>query len=58
MKKTITRAAATANKKKGLIIVNTGDGKGKTTAALGVALRACGYGMRVVMLQLCQGQWK
>jgi cob(I)alamin adenosyltransferase len=58
MKKTITRAAATANKKKGLIIVNTGDGKGKTTAALGVALRACGYGMRVIMLQFFKGKWK
>jgi len=33
---------ATAKKKKGLIIVNIGDGKGNTTAALGVALRACG----------------
>jgi cob(I)alamin adenosyltransferase len=58
MKTTITRAAATATKKKGLIIVNTGDGKGKTTAALGVALRACGYGMRVIMLQFFKGKWK
>ena len=52
------RAAAKANKKKGLIVVNTGDGKGKTTAALGVALRACGYGMRVIMLQFFKGKWK
>ena len=58
MKTTVTRAAATATKKKGLIIVNTGDGKGKTTAALGVALRACGYGMRVIMLQFFKGKWK
>jgi len=35
----------------GLLIVNTGDGKGKTTAALGVMLRAAGRGMRVGMLQ-------
>jgi len=34
MKQTITRAGATANRKKGLIIVNTGDGKGKTTVIL------------------------
>jgi cob(I)alamin adenosyltransferase len=55
---TVTRAGATGRKKKGLIIVNTGNGKGKTTAALGVALRACGYGMRVIMLQFFKGKWK
>jgi cob(I)alamin adenosyltransferase len=58
MKATITRAGAAKAKKKGLIIVHTGDGKGKTTAALGVALRACGYGMRVIMLQFFKGKWK
>lgn len=36
---------------KGLIIINTGKGKGKTTAALGLLLRAWGYDMKVVMLQ-------
>jgi len=36
---------------KGLVIVNTGDGRGKTTAALGLLLRAWGHNMRVVMLQ-------
>jgi len=36
---------------KGLIVVNTGDGKGKTTAALGMMLRAWGHGMKVVVLQ-------
>ena len=35
----------------GLVIVNTGQGKGKTTAALGMLLRAWGWGMKVVMLQ-------
>ena len=58
MKVSIERAGATARKKKGLIIVYTGNGKGKTTAALGVALRASGYGMKVIMLQFFKGKWK
>jgi cob(I)alamin adenosyltransferase len=36
---------------RGLVIVNTGDGKGKTTAALGVMFRAWGHGQRVIVLQ-------
>lgn len=37
--------------KRGLVIVHTGDGKGKTTAALGLAFRAAGHGLRTVMIQ-------
>jgi cob(I)alamin adenosyltransferase len=39
------------SKRKGLIIVFTGEGKGKTTAALGTSLRACGHGMKVLIVQ-------
>ena len=45
-------------RRKGLIIVNTGDGKGKTTAALGLAFRALGSGFKVFMVQYIKGKWK
>ncbi|MCH7756893.1 MAG: cob(I)yrinic acid a,c-diamide adenosyltransferase [Thaumarchaeota archaeon] len=41
----------------GLIIVYTGNGKGKTTAALGIALRATGYGKKICMIQFIKGSW-
>lgn len=44
--------------KNGLIIVHTGNGKGKTTAALGLAMRAWGDGLRVLILQFIKGGWK
>ena len=42
--------------RRGLIIVHTGDGKGKTTAALGLAIRAFGAGLKVLILQFIKGQ--
>ena len=42
----------------GLVIVNTGNGKGKTTAALGLAVRAAGNGFKVLIIQFIKGQWK
>jgi cob(I)alamin adenosyltransferase len=42
---------------KGIVIVYTGKGKGKTTAALGIVLRAVGYGYKVGMIQFIKGEW-
>jgi cob(I)alamin adenosyltransferase len=42
---------------KGLVIVYTGKGKGKTTAALGIVLRAIGHGYKVGMIQFIKGEW-
>jgi len=43
---------------KGLIIVHTGNGKGKTTAALGMVLRSLGHGFRVAVVQFIKGAWE
>jgi len=45
----------TPKEKKGLVVVITGNGKGKTTTALGIALRACGHQMRVSIIQFMKG---
>ena len=43
--------------KDGLVIVYTGKGKGKTTAALGIALRAVGHNYKICMIQFIKGSW-
>ncbi len=43
---------------KGLVIVYTGDGKGKTTAALGLCIRAVGYDEKICIIQFIKGSWR
>ena len=49
---------ADRNVEKGLIIINTGNGKGKTTAALGMVLRSLGHGYQVAIVQFIKGAWE
>ena len=49
---------AEKNLEKGLVIVNTGNGKGKTTAALGMVMRSLGHGYKVAIVQFIKGAWE
>lgn len=42
----------------GLVLVHTGDGKGKSSSAIGMAFRAAGWGMQVCVIQFIKGQWQ
>ncbi|MEL6529512.1 MAG: cob(I)yrinic acid a,c-diamide adenosyltransferase [Pseudomonadota bacterium] len=44
--------------KRGLVLVHTGDGKGKSSSAFGVIARALGWGHRVAVVQFIKGKWK
>lgn len=55
VKTSVDRRIAAAQEEKGLLMVYTGAGKGKTTAALGMALRCLGHGMNVAVVQFIKG---
>ncbi|WP_269604933.1 cob(I)yrinic acid a,c-diamide adenosyltransferase [Prochlorococcus marinus] len=53
-----TKRLKERNQEKGLIMINTGQGKGKTTAALGMGLRTIGHNYKVAIIQFIKGGWE
>lgn len=48
----------TRDRRHGIVLVNTGEGKGKSSSALGMVFRAAGWGMKVCVIQYIKGQWQ
>ncbi len=46
------------DRRQGMVVVNTGEGKGKSSSALGMVFRAAGWGMNVCVIQFIKGQWQ
>lgn len=46
------------DRRQGVVLVNTGEGKGKSSSALGMVFRAAGWGMKICVIQFIKGQWQ
>ena len=57
LKEQVDARIKAANEVRGILMVFTGNGKGKTTSAFGTALRACGHGKKVAAIQFIKGEW-
>lgn len=57
LKEQVDARVAAANEQRGILIVFTGNGKGKTTAGFGTVTRTVGHGMRAGVIQFIKGQW-
>lgn len=57
LKDQVDARIAAATETRGIFMVFTGNGKGKTTAAFGTALRACGHGKKAAAVQFIKGEW-
>ena len=58
VKKRVADEVAAATEERGVVILLTGDGKGKTSSALGMVMRCLGYGYKAAVVQFLKGRWK